>query len=435
MSRKTVLGAFDRLAAEGYIDSRVGDGTYVSDRLGGLTELDSPASPGTRPEPGTAATDLVRRASEWPPQGFRPFALGAPAVDVFPTALWRRHLANALRTGGVRLLKGTDPVGAADLREVLCEHLAARRGVRASPHQVVITSSLQETIQVAGAVLLGSGDRVWIEDPCYPAARGGFLIAGGRLYGLPVDDEGLDLAAAPAGAVAPRIIFVSPSNQFPLGVTMSLARRLELLSFAREVGALVIEDDYDSEFRFGGDPLTSLQGLDPGGNVLYVGTFSKSLFPSLRLGFAVVPDQLVEAFATYTMLMHGSRSGIAQAALATFLGEGHFATHLARSRRVYADRRDALLEEVRRRLGPRVRIGGGEQGLHLVLHLPSRVDDLSIESELRERDVESRALSRFYRRGRRGLVLGFGGFPVDDVRAAAAEVAAVLLSRGLNDRP
>ncbi|MDQ3863770.1 MAG: PLP-dependent aminotransferase family protein, partial [Actinomycetota bacterium] len=386
VSRNTVMNAFLQLLAEGYLEGRVGSGTYVSRSLPddllrprrGAADGTPRMLASTRTNRGvskrgellaaTPATVTVRRGR---PRAFRS---GVPALDVFPTETWARLAARCWRAAPSYLLGYGDPVGYRPLREAIAEYIGAVRAVRCSWEQVIVVSGSQQALDVCARVLLDPNDVAWVEDPCYPAARSTLVGSGARPVPVPVDGEGIDVAAGAARATDARLAYVTPSHQYPLGVTMSLRRRLTLLAWANRSGAWVLEDDYDSEYRYSGRPLSSLQGLDEGGRVLYLGTFSKVLCPALRLGYLVVPPNLVDAVVAARALVDRHSPLMEQAVLAEFMAEGHLARHVRRMRLLYAERRDALVEAIKRELAGLIEVGPAEAGLHLVGWLPEGAD-------------------------------------------------------------
>lgn len=331
-----------------------------------------PAHPVRRAPPALSLAaqnvmDLGRWLNEGPPRAFRPDVL---ALDEFPVALWSRLVGRRWRAATVAQLDYADPAGHGPLREAIASYLGAARGVRCAPAQVLITSGSQQGIDLAARALLNPGDPVWVEEPGYRGAKAALSAAGVSLHPVPVDDEGLRVDAGAAACPRARMAYVTPSHQYPTGATMSLARRLALLDWARRAGAWIVEDDYDSEYRYAGRPLPALQGLDTSGRVVYVGTFSKVLFPALRLGYVVAPDALIDAFARMQALVNRQIPTLDQAVLADFILDGHFARHIRRMRQLYAARQAALVEAVRRDLGDVIEVRSAEAGLHVVGWLP-----------------------------------------------------------------
>ncbi len=435
VSRNTVLNAYEQLLAEGYLEGRAGSGTFVPQCLpeellqvrAGRTCLPPPGPRRGLSRRGElmARTRVSATRTEGEPRAFRP---GVPALDAFPFRLWARLAERHWRRPARDLLGYGEAAGYRPLREAVAAHAAASRAVRCSPEQVVVVNGSQQALDLAARVLLDPGDAAWIEDPGYPGARGALLAAGVRLAPVPVDGEGLDVSAGVRRCPRARLAYVTPSHQYPLGVTLSLGRRLALLDWARRAKAWVVEDDYDSEFRYAGRPLAALQGLDRDGRVLYVGTFSKVLFPSLRLGYLIVPPDLVEPFERARALADAHGPLLPQAVLADFLAEGHFVRHVRRMRTLYAERQAMLVREAARELGGRLEVGPSESGLHLVGWLPPGVDDRAASARAEAFGVEAPALSA-YRVGpgpRGGLMLGYAACDARQVRDGVRRLAAAL---------
>src|SRR3954452_2998457 len=356
VSRNTVTGAFDQLLAEGYLESRVGAVSFVAQSLPEdlLRVTGAPRRGEPGPPPRLSARGRMLAATAVSPSGgqsvVRPFQTGFPAMDLFPRELWARIAARQARHPGVERLSYGSPAGFAPLRRAIAEYLRAARGVRCTWEQVVVTAGSQQALDLAARVLLDPGDTAWVEDPGYMGARGAFTAAGVLCAPIPVDGEGLSVADGIARFPDARMAYCTPSHQYPMGVTMSLARRMALLAWARDRGAWIVEDDYDSEFRYAGRPLPALQGLDAAGRVIYTGTFSKVLFPALRLGYVVVPEALIEPFRAAHALADRHNPSVDQAVLAAFLAEGHFTRHLRRIRAAYGERQQLMLEQLSDRL-------------------------------------------------------------------------------------
>lgn len=436
IARNTVANAYEQLLAEGYVEGQVGSGTYVARTLpDDAVPVGAEVAPAARePCPGRrlsrrgdllAGTSVgVSRTSATP----RPFRAGLPAFDAFPFQLWARLMARHWRHPSRELLGYSAPVGYRPLREAIAAHLAATRAVRCDAEQVVIVAGSQQALDLAARVLLDEGDVVWIEDPGYLGARGALVGAGARVVGVPVDAEGIDVAWGAAHAPTPRLVYVSPSHQYPLGVMMSLARRLALLDWASRADAWILEDDYDSEYRFVGRPTAALQGLDRDGRVIYLGTFSKVLLPSLRLGYLVVPPDLVDAFAAARALVDRHSPLVEQAVLADFINDGHFAHHVRRMRLLYAERQATLVEAASRELSGLLDVRPADAGLHLIGWLPEGVDDVAAASLADARDVETIPLSRYYLQPapRGGLVLGYAALNEEQIREGVSQLAQAL---------
>ena len=329
------------------------------------------------------------------------------------------------------LLSDGDVRGYRPLREVLAEHLRVARGVACSADQIVIVPSVQQALDVAARLTLDAGDEVWMEDPGYAGARAVLQAAGATIVPVPVDAQGIDVAAGVRRAPRARLAYVTPGHQAPLGVTLTIDRRLALLGWARQSLALVVEDDYDSEYRYEGRPVPALQGLDRAGVVLHLGTFSKTLLPSLRLAYAVVPDALLDPFAAAKSILDRFTPPLGQAVLADFLDGGHFGRHLRRMREIYAERRAALLAAITAELGGALTVVGASAGLDLAARLPKGTDDRALADELAAAGVETLALSRhaLERRDVSGLLLGFAAFSLARLRRSVATASATILGR------
>jgi GntR family transcriptional regulator/MocR family aminotransferase len=304
-----------------------------------------------------------------------------------------------------------DAMGYPPFREAIAEYLSAVRGVRCESSQILVTTGSQQALQISAQVLLDPKDRVCMEEPGYPGARQAFMTAGAHLIPVPVDDEGIDVAQLIRRGRDARAVYVTPSHQYPMGMTMSATRRMLLLNWAVRSGAWIIEDDYDSEYRFGSRPIASLQGLDTDGRVIYVGTFSKVMFPALRLGYVVVPRDLVRAFSAARDAADIFSSTLYQAVLTDFIREGHFARHIRRMRMLYMDRRRALVNAIEIEMGDMTEVIGAEAGMHLVVLLPRGTNDVALSRKAAQRGISAMPLSVCYSKAptRDGLILGYGG--------------------------
>lgn len=441
VSRTTVSLACDQLRAEGYLHGETRRGTFVARVLPDvhLTVTDGALARGEPPARPSSAVPLSRRGAMLATldvtsspllgtTGARAFRLGTPAMDHVPMRLWGRLLARRWRRVTAAQLAYAEPVGYAPLRQAIADYVGAARAVRASAEQVLVVSGAQQAFDLCARVLLDEGDVVAVEDPGYRGARAAFGAAGARLAPVPVDREGIDVAALERLAESPRLACVTPSHQFPLGVTLGAARRLALLAWARRADGWVVEDDYDSEYRFRGRPLPSLQGMDDAGRVLYVGTFSKTLFPGLRLGYLIVPAALVGAFAHARAAVDRHPPALEQAVLADFVAEGHFARHVRRMRALYAERQERLLHLLVRAGAP-LEAAPVDAGMHLVAYLPPGIDDATVAARALAAGVVATPLSALAvargtagadagadARARQGadargaLLLGFAGF-------------------------
>ncbi|AKQ67978.1 Transcriptional regulator, GntR family domain / Aspartate aminotransferase [Myxococcus hansupus] len=433
VARSTVLQALDALAAEGYIVTRAGASTRVAPELP-IAPEDRPRSHAAHKSRGPRLARSARARKAAPvgaprlgaaPRAFRP---GVPALDLFPAALWGRTVMRVHTRASTGLLDGGDPLGHAPLREAIANHVSASRGVRCTAEQVFVTSGTQQAFDEILGLSLDPGDAVWVEDPGYPGVRRAVLAAGGLPVPVPVDADGLDVGAGVARAPRARGAVVAPSHQYPLGATLSLARRMALLKWAERTRSVIIEDDYDSEFRHRGRPLTALQGLDETGCVVYVGTFSKSMFPGLRLGFFVAPPPLVDAFAAARAAFPAPASALEQAALAVFIEEGHFARHLRRMRVAYRERGEALLEALRADCAGALTPRACDTGMQLTASLAAPLSDQRVRDEAARRGVEVAALSDYasgrHREG--GLVFGFGCVRPEALREGTRTLARAL---------
>jgi GntR family transcriptional regulator/MocR family aminotransferase len=320
-----------------------------------------------------------------------------------------------------------DSAGYRPLREAIAAHVAVSRQVHCTPEQVMIVPGSQGALDLAARMLVNAGDAVWIEDPGYSGARGAFLGAGADIVPVSVDSEGLIVETGIERAPGARLVYLTPSHQFPLGVTMSLARRLAILDWAKRANAYIIEDDYDSEFRFATRPLATLQGLDEADRVIYLGTFSKVLFPSIRIGYMILPPALIDTFLKVRRLIDIHSPILEQVVLADFMIEGHFTRHLRRMRALYAERRNALLQAVQ---ALPLEIDSPEAGIHCVGWLPEGMDDLTLVNKAADYDLNLTPISHFTIEplARKGLLLGYGGFGVREIRAGVRRLGALLRS-------
>ncbi len=436
VSRNTVVAAFDQLLAEGYVESRVGRGTRVSHTMPDHL-LHARAKPRARvaaapaahtpSERGARLIEHARRKSA-AEEGTVAFAPGVPALDLFPWQTWGRLVASRARELGAGSTGYGDSLGHRPLRDAVARYVAVARGVTCSADQVVIVGGSQQGLDLVARVVTDPGDSAWIEDPGYHGAVGAFAAAGLRVTGVPVDADGMSVAAGRLGAPAARLMYVTPSHQFPLGVTMSLSRRLELLAAAADMRAWIVEDDYDSEFRYVSRPLTALQGLDTDGRVVYVGTFSKVMFPALRIGFVIAPPSLVPALAAARQFAGTQQAVLEQMVLADFISEGHFERHVRRMRGVYAERQHDLIDALRAECDGLVDASPAGSGMHLVGWLTPDVDDADVSRRAAARGVDAIPLSAFAitRVGRPGVLLGYARLDRATMFAAARQLAAAI---------
>lgn len=425
IARNTVVHVYGQLLAEGYTRSLQGNGTFVnasqpdSYLASGLQSRRAPA-PQPRPALSARGAAIVDGVSASPYQ-WGAFMPGVPDLTEFPHKKFGRIFSALWRNPTPDLLTYAYGGGLPALREALAQHLALTRSIDCDPDQILITEGSHQAIDLATRILGETGETAWVEDPGYWGARTVLQANGLRTVHLPVDEEGMRLPDADAapGMAPPRFIFVTPSHQYPLGPVMSLARRRQLLAVARRHGSWIIEDDYDSEFRFSGRPIASLLGLEPDAPVIYMGTFSKTLYPGLRVGYLVLPKPLTAAFQAAHAELYREGHLMTHAALATFIAEGHYAAHIRRMRMLYARRRAMLVNLIERRLGPEwLHRDASLAGLHLVLTLPLHMDDRRVVEVARRKGVLTRALSRYYigAEGRRpGLLLGYACVPEHDI--------------------
>ncbi len=435
IARNTVLTAIEQLRAEGYLQGERGSGTYVNDVLPeDLSRARAIAGPvgrrgAIRYRLSARATRLTATRLPQLPAGLpKPFRPAVPALDAFPFKLWAGLVQRRWKQRPTELLGFGDPIGYLPLRRAVASYLSGARAVQCEAEQVIIVSGAQQALDITARVLIDPGDAVWMEEPGYPGAREAFAAAGARIIPVPVDSAGINIQMGITRCAAARLAYVTPSRQFPLGVTLTLARRLELLHWSRRAHAGLVEDDYDSEYRYSSRPIASLQGLDRDGRVIYVGTFSKVLFPSLRLGYLIAPAALVDTFTAARIIAAGQPPLIEQAVLAEFITEGHFGRHLRRMRTLYEERRGILFTEVRRVLAGFLDLAAAEAGLDVIGWLPPGVDDHQAAARAAAVGVETAPLSMFRRKpGKQGgLLLGFAAFAPHDIRSGVERLARAL---------
>lgn len=432
LARGTIVNAFEQLKSEGYLDGSVGSGTYVSQVLPEKllhVASEQATKAALQRDRQAVVSDYGRRAklfSGYENRPIRAFRANLPALDLFPMTLWTRITMRCLRRMSTRQLMGCDPLGYKPLRHAIAEYLSVSRGVRCVPEQVAVVSGVQEALDLAARLLLRPGDHVCVENPGYPGAALAFQSFGAKILAAGVDEQGIKLPQLRSQNV--RLIYVTPGHQFPLGTTMSLARRLQLLKWAKKSHAMIFEDDYDSEYRYSGRPIPALQGLDESELVLYAGSFSKVLFPALRLGYVVVPAGLVRYFDAALSLTVRHVPLLEQLVLADFMVEGHFARHVRRMREVYAERLSMLLEETRLRLSGLLEISPVEAGLQTAAWLRRGIGAEWAAVAAAKRNVDVTPLNR-YSQGtlaREGLQLGFAALDVKEIRRGVRELARAL---------
>ena len=415
LSRGVVVKVYEQMRAEGYLASRTGSGTRVHSRL----PEDLLPPPPRQAAPRSDRDELVERSA-------RPFHPNRPALTHFPVETWARIASRRLRRMTSAMLAGGNPAGYRPLREAVAAYLGSSRGVRCSPDQVVVTSGVQQGLDLTARLVGGPGRRAWIEDPGYFGAVDAFRHAGSEIVGVHVDEQGLDVDAGRRLAPDAAAAYVTPGHHFGLGVTMSAARRMELLAWARQAGAWIVEDDYDSEYRFSGRPVPALQGLDSTGSVIHLGTFNKTLFPALRLGYAVLPEALLDAFLRLRFELDRYPPAVSQAVLAEFIAEGHFGRHVRRMRELYAERLEILRDSADRYLRGAVELPGVQAGLFVTARLRN-----GMTSEEAQRRAERNGVTAFgvhpfriTRRDLEGVQLGFAGYSPEEIRTGVLRLAS-----------
>ncbi|WGS52506.1 PLP-dependent aminotransferase family protein [Paraburkholderia sp. D15] len=482
VGRNTVTQVYEQLVLEGYVTSATGRGTFVADSApdeivgapeggagggsgAGFTGADADASapasgkagisgdrasdggapdwrdgsspvsgnaqpihrePGREPAPLPATRALSTRGARLiagagvSKRQWGAFMPGVPDVTRFPARVWSRLHNKYWRRLRPDLLTYAPGGGLASLRHALADYLRTSRSVRCTPEQIIITTGIHQSVDLAVRLLSDPGDLIWTEDPCYWGVRSVLHVSGLQSRPIAVDAEGINPSADDL-AHPPKLMLVTPSHQYPLGMVMSLARRRMLLEYARQNQCWIIEDDYDSEFRYGSRPLASLQGLDTSGQVIYVGSFGKTLFPGLRIGYLVVPEALAESFATASAELYREGQLLQQAMLAEFIAEGHFTSHIRKMRTLYGQRRQTLLDAAARRYGDVLPAVGGDAGLHLVMQLPEGSDDRRVASAALERNIVVRPVSGYYAQpslATSGLLIGYACVPDDEIAPA-----------------
>lgn len=438
LSRGTVVAAFDQLQAEGYTRTEVGSGTYVASGIpdGLLSTPHKPAAPALPASKGALSTRVqhflkdveVLPASHSIGKAFRPYE---PAIDLFPVNLWARVASRVLRRAPRSLYGHGNAAGYQPLRRAIAEYVGASRGVRCSPEQIIVSSGAQQALDLIGRCLLAAGDQVWMEDPGYSGALQALCCTGARIVPVPVDEDGLIVTAGRKLAPRAKLAYVTPANQFPMGVTMSADRRLELLRWAAGANAWIVEDDYDAEYRYVGHPVAALQGLDSAGCVIYVGTFTKMLFNALRLGFMVLPERLVDAFASARSLVDRHPPTLDQAILAEFITEGHFGHHVRRMRQTYAERIEVLRTAADARLAGVLNVVHAGAGIRTLGWLKTWKSDREAAQHAQTLGLEVVPLSSFTTKYEQppALMLGFAGCSPAELRRGVSVLATALRSR------
>jgi GntR family transcriptional regulator/MocR family aminotransferase len=446
ISRIPVQSAYEQLYTEGYLETFVGAGTCVARAIpddslnaGGATAPSSSLAVDGHKAPrriSRRATLAHKQAQTWL-MSLGAFRVGLPALNHFPVRVWARLVNRHVRRPPGDSMAYGYAMGYLPLREAIAEYLGMARAVRCDASQVLITSGSQEGLLLCAHVLLDSGEHVWMEEPGYPGAHQALTAAGARLLPVPVDEEGLNVAQGVRCARRARAVYITPSHQFPLGVTMSAARRMSLLNWAVLNGAWIVEDDNDSEYRFEGRPIASLQGLDPNSRVIYVGTFSRTVFPALRLGYVVLPKDLVPAFCEVRHAADAFPSTLYQLVMNDFIREGHLARHIRRMRMLYSERRAVLVEALRKHLGDMLEIVGDEAGMQLAALLPPGISDVAVSHQATRKGISIRPLSACYLspHDRGGLILGYGNVDVDAIRDGVRKLKASIQETQVDHRP
>ncbi|WP_051278990.1 MocR-like pyridoxine biosynthesis transcription factor PdxR [Chitinilyticum aquatile] len=437
IARNAVVYAYEQLASEGLVHASA-RGTVVA-------PLNRPGQ--LQPAAHTAAQQLSQRGGAFrtpfaEPEPASAFTPGVPALGDFPLARWQKRLARAWRCADAATIGYGPAAGEPALREAIASHLRSTRGVRCDTAQLFITDGTQHGLDLCARLFADAGNTAWIENPGYHGALNAWRTAQLEVRGIAVDEHGLRPLAADWQQHPPRLIYVTPSHQYPLGSVLSLERRLQLIADARAHGTLIIEDDYDSEFRRDGPPLPAMQGLEADAPVVYLGTFSKTLFPALRIGFMIVPAALVVQVEAALAQCQPRGRQIEQRALAGFIRDGEFLTHLRRMRKLYSERRDAMLAAIHRHFGELAEVCGGSSGIHLAIRIPASIPDSLISQQARAAGLIARPLSA-YRIGNEpdsasnGFILGYAQVPADEMDGQIAMLAQLVRQHAsrLGDMP
>jgi GntR family transcriptional regulator / MocR family aminotransferase len=434
ISRFPVLHAYAQLMAEGYFESRAGSGTYIASNL--PDRVMSVPAWASLPRNGTGGPrNVSRRSGLYPHVALNrasriwgPFGVHQPAFDQFPFRIWSALINRHSRNPNARVIHDIDPMGSARFRKAICDYLSSSRAVHCEPGQIMVVSGSQQALDITARVLLDPGDSVWVEEPGYTLGLTVFEAAGCRLIPVAVDEEGMDVARGISLKADARAALVTPSHHYPLGSTMSASRRMQLLDWAQSNGSWVIEDDYDSEFRYESRPISSLQGMDANARVIYIGTFSKVLFPSVRVGYVVIPEDLVERFASVRFAMDIFPPYLHQEVLADFMIEGHFGAHVRRMRQVYKERRRALVDCLKQEFGGLLKFHGTEAGMHVTISLPEGYSDTEIAARAANDGLSLYPISQYWRCEPRqqGFVLGFGSTFAEEMPRAVRKLRAAI---------
>lgn len=429
ISRTTGEEAFGKLLAEGFVERRIGAGTFVASIIEIPASRPLHASRRTPSRRLAARTSQLARHACFPSAAMpRAFSGGTAAIETFPLDTWRTLMARSMRGGRHSTLGSSDPAGFMPLRQAVASYLTISRGVVCSAHRVVILVSSQQALDLIARLLIDPGDKVWIEEPGYPGARAALLANDALLVPVQVDEQGLRVDDGLRQAPRARMAYVTPSHQYPSGVTLSLERRLALLDWSRRYDSWIVEDDYDSEFRYDARPIAAIQGMDNDDRVIYIGTFSKVMFPALRLAYVVLPQDLLDTFVIARGVSDGHPPAQTQMALAEFFSQGHFGAHVRRMREQYRDSRDTLVRAVSRSLEKSLRLGPTDAGLHTVAYLRKDQDDRGVSARLARGGIDAQPLSRYYHShsGAAGLFLGYGALSPRQIEDGVRRMAELL---------
>lgn len=438
VSRNTVINAFEQLIAEGYLVGKLGAGTFVTEKLpddllqARVEKIDLPRKKSVRSisKRGKLLTEIPVTFSP-DSSKVRAFQTGFTATREFPADIWTRTVGRALRKMPRKNLDYLDYdklQGYFPLREAIARYLGTSRGLICEPEQILMVAGSQQGLDLTARVLFDKGDDVWIEDPNYRGALGALLGAEANVIPVPLDREGINIEAGKRMSKLPRAVYVTPSHHFPLGVVMSLSRRLELLEWSSRNSVWIVEDDYDSEFRYDGKSIAALQGLDSDNRVIYIGTFSKVMFPALRLGYLVVPSDLLESFAKALLFTSVHTPMLEQIAMTDFINEGHFGRHIRKMRKIYAERQKILVEEIREKLGDFLEVREDEAGMHIIVWLKEGYDDSELSRRAAEKNINVSPLSFYCIKEKLpgGLILGYTGLEKNEIRRGVNGLLEVL---------
>ncbi|MDE2450058.1 MAG: PLP-dependent aminotransferase family protein [Gammaproteobacteria bacterium] len=437
ISRIPVLSAYELLIAEGYFHAYSGTGTCVSRSVPDpfLRPARDPLLDhiSIAPDPGSGRT-LSRRATAMrePAQTWPTTARSCGDLKHFPIGMWSKLVKRHTDSISKEMMGFGEPMGYWPFREAVAEYLGASRAVKCRPSQILVTTGSQQALQISALALLDPGDRAWIEEPGYPGTRQALRAASATLVRVPVDQQGMDVGHGIRAADDARAVYVTPAHQYPMSVAMSAPRRIELLSWAARSGAWIVEDDYDSEYRFTANPPASLQGLDRNGRVIYVGTLAQVMFPTLRLGFAVIPEDLIGSFLDVRNAIDTvSTSVLYQMAMTDFIREGHFSRHINRMRAVYMDRREAMVAALRVQADGLLEVVGDRAGLYILARLPPGVDDAKLAHAAGQMGMPVSAFSRCFMTppDRGGLMLNYSNIDVGEIPAYVRSLKAVIQCR------